>query len=125
MLSPYDLAIHGDEIYVADSANSRVQVFDLNGTFLREWGGPGSGDGQLQDPMGIAVDEYGFVYVADSGNHRIQKFTSGGEFLAKFGSEGSGNGQFRLPADITLDAAGNVYVADSENVRIQKFTPVE
>jgi DNA-binding beta-propeller fold protein YncE len=125
LLSPYDLAIHGDEIYVADSANNRVQVFDLNGSFLRTWGSLGTADGQLQDPMGIAIDGDGYVYVSDSGNNRIQKFTPEGEFLAKWGGEGDGNGQFRLPADIVIDPAGNVYVADNGNGRVQKFTPIE
>jgi len=85
------------------------------------WGSQGKGDGQFQDPRGIAVDEAGNVYVADSGNHRIQVFDSSGKFLIQWGSEGDGPGQFKEPWGIAVDAAGHVYVADTWNHRIQKF----
>jgi uncharacterized protein (TIGR03663 family) len=85
------------------------------------WGSQGKGNGQFQDPRGIAVDEAGNVYVADSGNHRIQKFDSGGQFITQWGSEGDGPGQFKEPWGIAVDGDGNVYVADTWNHRIQKF----
>jgi uncharacterized protein (TIGR03663 family) len=85
------------------------------------WGSQGKGNGQFQDPRGIAVDEAGNVYVADSNNHRIQKFDSGGQFLTQWGSEGTGPGQFKEPWGLAVDAAGHVYVADTWNHRIQKF----
>jgi len=90
-----------------------------------KWGGPGSGDGQFNWPLGVAVDATGNVYVADGNNFRIQKFSSAGVFLAQWGSFGSGDGQFSNPTDVAIDATGNVYVADTFNQRIQKFGPVE
>lgn len=89
--------------------------------FIRGWGSPGSGDGQFNWPMGIAVDANGNVYVSDSGNHRIQKFDSAGTFVTKWGGLGAGIGQFRDPCGIAVDGVGNVYVADVGNSRIQKF----
>jgi DNA-binding beta-propeller fold protein YncE len=65
-------------VYVADLGNNRIQKFDSSGTFLGEWGGYGSGDGQFSYPQGVAVDSSGNVYVADTNNHRIQKFTYSG-----------------------------------------------
>jgi uncharacterized protein (TIGR03663 family) len=85
------------------------------------WGSQGKGNGQFQDPRGIAVDAEGNVYVVDSGNHRIQKFDSNGKFLAQWGSQGTGPGQFQEPWGIAVDAKGNVYVADTWNHRLQKF----
>jgi len=85
------------------------------------WGSQGKGNGQLQDPRGIAVDEAGNVYVADSGNHRIQKFDSTGKFLTQWGNEGDGPGQFKEPWGVAVDGKGNVYVADTWNHRVQKF----
>jgi subtilase family serine protease len=137
---PFDVAVDGsDRIVVADSKNKRIQVFDSSGNFLRKWGtfcalstgdscsdpdGPGPlewGDGQLFDPLGVAVDTAGNVYVADTGNSRIQKFDSDGNFLLKWGAEGTGDGYFLEPYRVAVDAAGHVYVADTGNNRIQKF----
>ena len=43
-------------------------------TYLTQWGTLGSGNGQFNEPIGVAVDALGNVYVGDAGNHRIQKF---------------------------------------------------
>lgn len=63
--------------------------------FVTQWGQAfGSGNGQFNHPLGVAVDTAGNVYVVDSGNYRIEKFTSNGAFLSQWGSAGTGNGQF-------------------------------
>ena len=111
-------------VYVAETINHRVQVFDSNGRFLRKWGSEGSGDGQFNRPTGIAIDRAGNVYVADRDNHRVQVFDSNGRFQRKWGSEGSGNGQFDRPRYVAVDGAWNVYVSDSGNHRVQVFAPV-
>ena len=87
------------------------------------WGSYGDGDGELNMPWGIAVDELGDVYVADWRNDRIQKFTADGEFIFKFGRSGSGNGELNRPAGIAVDMHGDIYVADTENDRVQLFNP--
>jgi len=61
-------------VYVVDYGNHRVQKFTDTGTYLTQWGTPGSGDGQFQYPYSVATDAAGDVYVADVGNNRIQKF---------------------------------------------------
>ncbi|MDO8871952.1 MAG: hypothetical protein Q7V05_04365 [Methanoregula sp.] len=92
-------------------------------TFVTKWGTQGSGgDGQFNEPYGVAVDSSGSVYVADAGNHRIQKFSSTGSFLTKWGTLGSTDGQFSNPSGVAVDSSGNVYVADTNNNRIQKFS---
>jgi len=126
-------------VYVTDSGNQRIQKFDSSGTFLSMWGWgvdngaavfqtctsgcqagiSGNGDGQFNNPNGVAVDS-GDVYVADSDNHRIQKFDSSGTFLTKWGISGNGDGEFSVPRGVAVDS-GDVYVADSNNNRIQKF----
>jgi len=87
------------------------------------WGSTGAGNGQLNQPLSIALAPAGDLYVADSTNSRIQEFTSAGEFVRAWGSPGAGNGQFgpNSPSGIGVDGAGNVYAADRANARVQKF----
>jgi len=107
---------------VTDSRNRRIQAFTVEGTFLRQWGSWGSGEGQFNWPEGIAVDGSGTVYVTDSRNRRIQAFTVEGTFLRQWGSWGSGEGQFNWPEGIAVDGSGTVYVTDSGNSCILTFT---
>lgn len=108
-------------IYVVDTNNARIQVFDQNGLFIRQWGTLGTRTNEFTYPKDIAIDNDGNVYVTDSS--RVQKFSSTGTWLQSLGTKGSSNGQFSLAQGITVDSLGNVYVADNGNNRIQKFSP--
>ena len=59
---------------MVDEGNNRIQKFDSNGKFITKWGTIGSGDGQFEEPTGIALDSSGNAYVVDRGNSRIQVF---------------------------------------------------
>ena len=84
--SPGGLAIDGaGNVYVVDSFNHRIQVFDPEGRFLRKWGREGQEDGQFSYPRGLAIDGAGNVYVVDVLSHRIQVFDPEGRFLRKWG----------------------------------------
>jgi len=114
-------------VYVSDTLNFRVSVFDTDGNFLFKWGSQGTGDGQFSGPrgaLGIAVDENtGYVYVADTEAHRIQKFDKNGGFIKKWGQEGNKPGDIKFPRDVEVDRNGYVYVADTDTERIQIFDP--
>lgn len=109
-------------VYVADWGNSRVQVFNRNGDFIRQWGQLGNQPGQFFNPSGIAVDRAGNVFVSDSSSQNIQKFTATGEWLARWGSAGNQDGQFGFPRDLAIDNDGFVYIADPGQSRIHKYT---
>ncbi|MGY5146668.1 MAG: fibronectin type III domain-containing protein [Candidatus Nitrosopumilus sp. bin_7KS] len=140
-------------LYVSDSGNDRIVVFELvtgttcpNGTdeavdgvcFVKEFGTPGTDEGEFDDPGGLAYDSAdNLLYVADSDNNRIQIFeivdgdtcpsnteevVDGVCFVEEFGSSGTGNGNFDTPLGIALDTTNDLlFVADSDNDRIQVF----
>lgn len=63
---PRGIAVGPDNcIVVADSSNHRVQVFDLNGMFVRQFGEYGNGDGEFDCLAGIAVTRIGQFIIAD------------------------------------------------------------
>jgi DNA-binding beta-propeller fold protein YncE len=109
----------GNRYYLLDS---EILKCDSTGVALATIGYSGSGDGQLANPMGIALDKSGNIYVADTGNNRIEIFSSNGAYLRQFGTLGSDNGNLKSPWGVAVDALGNIYVADKGNSRIQKFT---
>jgi predicted membrane-bound mannosyltransferase/DNA-binding beta-propeller fold protein YncE len=94
---------------------------DVEGRYII--GRLGAQPGEMDMPLGLALDASGNIYVVDSGNSRIQKFDPRGRPLAAVGVPGSAPGQFNQPSDLAVDATGNVYVADTWNHRIQKFNP--
>lgn len=61
-----------NSIVVADSSNHRVQVFDANGNFLKDFGQYGNGEGEFDCLAGVAVNRIGQYIIADRYNHRIQ-----------------------------------------------------
>lgn len=117
-------------IYVLDSGNQRIQVFDATGQLLDSWGGPGAGNGEFnaegQGPWGLAIDD-NFVYVADTWNHRVQKFTLDGQFVGSYGRPGNtvddpngqGLGLFFGPRDVAIVNDDRVLVTDTGHHRVQ------
>lgn len=88
---------------------------------VASWGREGSGPGEFRAPIGVVLDDSGYVYVTDSGNDRIQKFTGDGDFVAAWGTSGTGPGELRRPMHIALGPGGLLYVAEYLNDRIQIF----
>ncbi len=97
------------EIYVTDTGNNRVQVFDANGNFSRFLGIAGTGIGQFSFPFGIAIDDTDAVYVADNGNNRVQKFVDGQASTFSLSAE-------TAPVGVGISpVSGTVYVSWSNN----------
>ena len=63
-------------LYVCDTENNRVQIFDLNLKFKRSIiGKEGTGKGQFNSPTDVDFDSCGNIYITDVENHHIQVFT--------------------------------------------------
>ena len=124
--------VHGIEVssdglvYVADRGNSRVQVFDLDGTY-RTQGFVNRGDESASTVAGLAFSpdaDQRFMYSADQGNshiHVIERATL--EVLDTFGDNGAGPGEFQALHHLASDSDGNLYTAEAQRGRrVQKFT---
>ncbi|MFN2387889.1 MAG: hypothetical protein ABR576_16685, partial [Thermoanaerobaculia bacterium] len=109
---PCAVAIRGEDLYVADTWNGRIQAFALSGEFRRSATG-------LYGPRGVAVDGRGRVWVTDSGNHRIVVYDPELVQIHVFGKRGSAQGEFTGPVGIAAGPGGLIYVADTGNRRIQ------
>uniref|UniRef100_A0A8R1DF06 RING-type domain-containing protein n=1 Tax=Caenorhabditis japonica TaxID=281687 RepID=A0A8R1DF06_CAEJA len=113
-------ALAGGLVATCDSSNHRVCVFDREGKFVRQFGGYGSGNGQLDSAAGLASSKLRVV-VSDRYNHRISVFGLEGDHLFSFGGHGPGNAKFNNPWGVAIDDLGSIYVADKDNHRVQVF----
>ncbi len=119
---PTNIFIGNDGLlYITDSMNFRVQIFDRDGNVRSAFGRLGDGAGDFSKPKGIAVDSEGHIYVTDAHFDNVQIFDRDGRLLLVFGGSGSGDGEIILPAGIFIDKENRIYVADSYNKRIQVF----
>ena len=84
----WGLSIHGTRLAVGNSSGSHdfIRIYDLNGTFIKQFGTDGNGDGQFKQPYGVAYDVNGSLWVADYGNHRIQVFDEQGALSGGWGN---------------------------------------
>lgn len=87
------------------------------------FGTQGTGTGQLERPIGVAIDKSQNIWITDKGNNRVVEYDKTGAFVRQFGSLGSGPGQFNDPRGIAVAPNGNIWVADFANKRLQAFTP--
>ena len=121
--TPSDLEFDSnDHLYITDEVNNAVFIYDVEGSFIGQWGKYGNNEGEFSGPSGIAIDSKDNLYVVDQYNHRIQKFTKDGKYITSWGQIGNKPGEFNMPWGICVDAEDNIYVADWRNDRIQKFT---
>jgi DNA-binding beta-propeller fold protein YncE len=115
---PHGLAVdraRGDLIYVGDQENDRLQVFDRDGEFVRQWG-----DDKFAHIHDVGIDRAsGELFIGDLDLHTLRKFSPTGEVLGEYGGPGDGPGRFNGVWGVSTDASGNVYVADTYNRRIQ------
>jgi len=111
---PHSLLVRGDQIYVADRENRRVQVFDLNGKYLKEWKFAGL-------PCGLYLSSDGQLYLASGFAGQILRLDADGKAIAMMGQPGKGLGEFGEAHYMTIAPDGAIYVADTINAVLHKF----
>jgi RHS repeat-associated protein len=126
------LAVTGENVYVVDRGNSRVQKFKftekegkMTAEYLTQVGKKGSGNSQFQEPQDVGVDKEGHIWVADAGNNRLQEFGSSKlEYLSQFATvtETCKTLPMTSPDGVAVDPSSNVWVADTGNNRVDEFS---
>ena len=125
LFEPHGIFVNTNlDLYVADSRNHRVQLFqsgEFNGITVA---GNGSIDVTitLNYPTGIVLDGEKYLFIVDHGNSRVVRSSSNG-FQCIVGCYGSGSASNKLnkPTTMAFDSHGNIFVVDQDNHRIQKF----
>ncbi len=111
----------GGNLYVTDTLNSRVQMFDAGGKYVKSFGQRGNAWGMFDKPKGVALDGFGNVYVADSGWSNVQIFNQKGQILLFFGGRGPIPGMLKNPTALAIDGNNRIYVADYLNHRVEVY----
>ena len=101
-----------DRIFVSDTADDNIKVFNINGELIDIWGNTGAKNGEFNRPTFITYRQ-GKLYVGDSLNARIQVFDDTGQYLQTLGQRGLYVGNLSRPKGVALDSDGNVYVSES------------
>lgn len=120
---PSNVAVDDDAlVYVSDTMNNRIQVFDADGNFVRMWGKAGDAPGYFARPKGISIDGDGHIWVADAFLNTVQIFDTDGHLLGYFGGAGNLPGQFATPASVYVDKkTKRAFVTEQMQGRLQVF----
>jgi len=121
--APQCVAVDSEgNVYVTDTLNNRVEIFDADGKFISQFGKAGDGPGYFARPKGIAVDGDGHIWVADSMQDRLQVFNREGRLLTYIG-QGHGElpGQFKALVGVAIDKGNRVFTTEEEPGRLQVF----
>lgn len=97
------LSPDGKELYISDTGNFRIQVFALNGKFVRNYGSIGTAVGKFARPKGIAIDRDSNMYVVDAAFENLQLFDRDGKLLMFFGGPGGAPENINLPTDVHIE----------------------
>jgi DNA-binding beta-propeller fold protein YncE len=112
---PHSIAIDGDLVYVGDRENGRIQVFDLNGHYLREW--------KLGHPFGLFITPDHFIYMSDAIAGRILKITGDGNVVGVLDGPAPDKGRHFDPHSLAVDKDNSIFTAEVMPWRAQKFRP--
>ncbi len=122
-------AVSSDLLYVADSKADKIKVFNSSGELQFEFGASGDGEGELDFPAALTVDESANkVFVGDQNNSRIVVFDLDGNFVTSFGRhtyqdpvtfEWVFEGTFSCIHGLACSQDGRLYIADSYQSNVQ------
>jgi sugar lactone lactonase YvrE len=119
---PTFVALDKDQnVYVTDTMNYRVEIFDADGNFISQFGKHCDGPGCFAHPKGIAVDSDGHIWVADPMLDLLQAFDRDGELLGLVGGHGESLGKFSSLDGVYIDKNNRIFTSEQYPGRVQMF----
>ena len=119
---PSFVAVDKDgNVYVTDTMNYRVEIFDADGNFISQFGKHCDGPGCFAHPKGIAVDSDGHIWVADPMLDLLQAFNRDGEILGIVGGHGEQLGKFSSLDGVYIDKNNRIFTSEQFPGRVQMF----
>lgn len=133
---PLKICSYGNNLFVLDKNNERIQKFSLSGvpadfqnqteSYIKasSLGEKGTTTGKFLNPSDLKIDNFGRLYVADSENFNVQVFDSCGTNITILGTStySNGPGGFVSPSLLAIDENNNLYVLDKGKSTIDKYT---
>ncbi len=121
--APTNVAVDSEgNVYVTDTLNDRVEIFDGAGNFISTFGKNCDAPGCFERPKGIAVDADGNIWVADALMDRLQILNNKGEVLMAIGTHGNRPSQFAGLVGVAYDKKRNrVFTTEQYPGRMQEF----
>ena len=119
---PSGLAVDREgNLYVADTLNNRIEIFDGDGKFVTTFGKSGDGPGYFARPKGVAIDSDNHIWVVDGMQDRVQVFNQEAQLLISFGGHGLLPGMFQGIVGIVIDKNNRVFTSEIFPGRVQQF----
>jgi len=108
-------------LYVVDTGDHTVKIFDFEGNLINTIGGESSADVHFHFPTFSSRMDGQTILINDALNYNIKRLDGDGRLLSAFGREGDGPGTFARPKGIAADDDGHIYVVDNLFDNIQVF----
>lgn len=120
---PVGMAFNKDEskLYVVDSQDHNVKVFNRAGKQIQVIGKRGDALGEFYFPLTVKVNDGDTVYIVDSFHFAVQAMSAEGDYLYSFGHYEKSMGTMARPRDIAFDSDGNIYITDALRNNIQIY----
>ncbi len=121
---PSNVGVTSDNrVLVLDGVSNRVVIYSYEGEFQGSFGRGGSGKGELNLPLGMALDAEDNIYIADSGNARVQIYRPDGSHLDQIDLPRDEQQKRPDPTDVAVDNRRRLlYVVDNENHQVLVYS---
>jgi len=124
-MSPCDVALSSNRLYVADLKGHVVRVYNKSNfrPLFTIPADPKAATNKLYSPTNLALDSHGRLLVSDTGAFAVQVYDLDGCYQKTIGQQGVAPGLFARPKGIAVDREGLVYVVDAATQLVQIFNP--